>query len=261
MISNDLARLRALQLTDVDALAESAGDLDLALTTDGDAPPTSLATARAFWEGIILQPEANLRYFGIENASGEFVGGCSLQQIDMRNRHAELSIFLLTSAQRGKGVGLAATRLLLQYAFEVVNLERVYLGVYTFNQAGMRVYERAGFRYEGRLRHMLYYQGQWWDEWQMGILHAEWHAHQQPPADGLRLWHLADEPAALDLITRLLPGADAKATLRGWLQRLDQRLHSYQVEGVLVGLALPPATICIVAGDHRNDLEATLLRR
>lgn len=258
MLSNDVARLRALQLDDLDALAESADDLDLALTTDGDAPPISLAAARAFWEGIILQPDANLRYFGIENANGEFVGGCSLQQIDMRNRHAELSIFLLRQEQRGKGVGLAATRLLLQYAFEVVNLERIYLGVYAFNQAGMRVYERAGFRYEGRLRHMLRYQGQWWDEWLMGILRTEWQSHQQPPVDGLRPWHPADESAALDLIARLLPAAEAKPQLRCWLQHLDSPLHSYQADGRLVGLALPPDHICVVVQDYQVALHTIL---
>lgn len=255
MLSNDVARLRALQLDDLDALAESADDLDLGLTTDGDAPPISLAAARAFWEGIVLQPDLNLRYFGIENASGEFVGGCSLQQIDTRNRHAELSIFLLRQEQRGKGVGLAATRLLLQYAFEVVNLERIYLGVYAFNQAGMRVYERAGFRYEGRLRHMLRYQGQWWDEWLMGILRNEWQSHQRPPVDGLRPWHPADESTALNLIGRLLPAAEAKPQLRRWLQRLDQPLHSYQVDGKLVGLALPPDHICVVEPAHAATLQ------
>jgi RimJ/RimL family protein N-acetyltransferase len=236
MLKNDVARLRALQLGDIDRLAASYEDLDLQLTTDADAPPTSLAAARAFWEQIILTPDANLRYFGIEDAAGEFVGACSLQQIDFRNRHAELSIFLLRAEQRGKGIGLAATRLLLDYAFEGVNLERVHLGVYVFNQAGQRVYERAGFRYEGRLRHMLYYQGQWWDEWQMGLLRDEWRIQQQPPAEGLRPWHPVDEGAALDLIARLMPGGDGLAILRGWLQRLDGPLLSYQVEGRLVGL-------------------------
>jgi RimJ/RimL family protein N-acetyltransferase len=255
MLSNDVACLRALQLDDLDALAESAGDLDLALTTDGDAPPTSLVAARAFWEQIILTPEPNLRYFGIENAGGAFVGACSLQQIDLRNRRAELSIFLLRQEQRGQGIGLAATRLLLQYAFEVVNLERVYLGVYAFNQAGMRVYERAGFRYEGRLRHMLAYQGEWWGEWQMGLLRSEWQTHQQPPIDGFRPWHPADELAALDLITRLMPGVEAKAKLRHWLQNLDSALHIYQVDGKLVGLALPPA-VCIAEPAHAATLAA-----
>jgi RimJ/RimL family protein N-acetyltransferase len=258
MLANDLARLRALQLDDLEALAESVNDLDLQLTTDGDAPPTSAAAARAFWEPIILTPEPNLRYFGIENAEGAFIGACSLQQIDFRNRRAELSIFLLRQAQRGQGIGLAATRLLLAYAFEAVNLERLYLGVYSFNQAGLRVYERAGFRYEGRLRQMLYYQGQWWDEWQMGLLRTEWRVHQQAPPEGLRPWHPADEPAALDLIARLQPGTEAKATLRGWLQRLESALHSYQVGGKLVGLALPPAEVCVVEPGQQAALEAAI---
>ena len=82
-----------------------------------------------------------------------------------------------------------------------------------------------------------------------------WQSHQQPPVDGLRPWHPADESAALDLIGRLLPAAEAKARLQSWLQRLDQPLHSYQVDGKLVGLALPPGHICVVEPAHAATLQ------
>ncbi|HUN05945.1 MAG TPA: hypothetical protein PLQ56_05070 [Aggregatilineales bacterium] len=64
----------------------------------------------------------------------------------------------------------------------------------------------------------------------------------------------ADESAALDLIGRLLPVAEAKPHLRCWLQHLDSPLHSYRVDGKLVGLALPPDHICVVEPAHAAAL-------
>jgi RimJ/RimL family protein N-acetyltransferase len=236
--------LRALETRDLDSLISTYRDFDLQLTTDGDAPPLSDAQVRAFWTEIIEHPGDDLRYFAVEPlpgspGAGGMVGGCSLQHIDLRNRHAELAIFMVAQDWRGQGYGTEAVRLLLRYGFEVVRLDKVYLGVYDFNESGMRSYERVGFRYEGRLRQMLHYDGRYWDEWRMGILRGEWERYMQPPADGLRPYHPDDQDAALALIQRLrsLPDeASARAMLRRWWRLLDHEVWSYQVDNRLVGV-------------------------
>jgi RimJ/RimL family protein N-acetyltransferase len=238
-------RLRALETRDLDAILAAYLDLDLQLTTDGDSPPQSDVQVRALWEEIIADPGAELRYFAIEplagqEGAGQFAGACSLQHIDMRNRHAELGIWMASHAIRGLGYGTEAVRLLLNYAFEVTRLDKVHLGVYDFNEGGIRSYERVGFRYEGCLRNMLYYDGRYWDEWPMRILRAEWERDQQPPADGLRPYHPNDLDAAVDLIRRLWPDTpdaeSARTVLRRWWRQIDREVWGYQVEGKLVGL-------------------------
>ena len=47
------------------------------------------------------------------------------------------------------------------------------LGVYDFNPRARRVYEKCGFRLEGRLRHALLWEGQWHDELLMAILSSD----------------------------------------------------------------------------------------
>lgn len=243
-LTGDKIRLRPLEARDLPALCQSYSDLDLQLTTDGDAPPMSDIQVMAFWNDILTNPGPDLRYFALEALpgqphAGEIVGACSLQHIDLRNRHAELSIFMLSDDLRGLGVGTQAVRLLLRYGFEVLRLDKVYLGVYEFNEAGIRSYERVGFRYEGRLRHMLYYDGRYWDEWHMGILRSEWERGSQPSAEGLRPYHPADLDAALELIQAVqrLPDAEAARTVlrRCWRQS-DRSLYAYQAEGKLTGL-------------------------
>lgn len=236
--------LRALEHRDLDPIWEAYQDFDLELITSGDSPPYSDRWVRHFWGQRIDDPAPDMRYFAIEPlpgnpGAGRFAGMCNLQDIDMRNRHAELGIWLASRDLRGLGYGTDAIQALLPYAFEVTMLEKLYLGAYDFNEGGLRSYERVGFRYEGRLRHMIYYQGRWWDEWPMRILRSEWELMRQPPAEGLRPYHPADYEQALALLQRLLPAPDreaARAVLRRWWRQIDRDVYGYQVNGELVGL-------------------------
>lgn len=246
-LTGQKVKLRALESRDLEAIWAAYQDLDLELTTSGDTPPVSDVQVRDFWTAIIVDPGPDLRYFAIEPLPGQpdaggFAGACSLQHIDMRNRHAELGIWMARREGRGQGFGTEAVNLLLDYAFEVVRLDKVHLGVYDFNEAGLRTYERVGFRYEGRLRQMLYYDGRLWDEWPMGMLRSEWQTIRQPAADGLRPYHPADQEAALELIRQnILKDGDqeaARAMLRCWWRQIDRAVYGYQHEGALLGILM-----------------------
>lgn len=244
-LSGQKIKLRPLEARDLDGILPMYQDFDLQLTTDGDAPPLTDTQVRAFWEEIIAEPGPHLRYFAIEplvgnEGAGQFAGASSLQHIDLRNRHAELGIFMAAREMRGQGYGTEATRLLLNYGFEVLRLDKIYLGVYDFNEGGLRTYENIGFRYEGRLKNMLHYEGRYWDEWPMRILRVEWKRYSQPPSNGLRLYHPADLEAALNLIQeqRNLPDREAaRNLLRQWWRQIDRDVYGYQIEGRLVGVA------------------------
>jgi len=268
--------LRALEYRDLDPIWEAYKDLDLELITSGDSPPYSDRWVRNFWTQRIDDPAPDMRYFAIEAlpgnpGAGQFVGMITLQVIDMRNRHSELGVWLASRDLRGLGYGTDAIQTLLPYAFEVTMLEKLHLGVYDFNEGGIRSYERVGFRYEGRLRHMIYYEGRWWDEWPMRILRSEWDLMRRPPAEGLRPYHPADYDQALALLQRLLPTPDreaARAALRRWWRQIDRDLYGYQVDGTLVGLltleadAEKPALLeQVVDEKYRQEVTAVLRER
>jgi RimJ/RimL family protein N-acetyltransferase len=60
------------------------------------------------------------------------------------------------------------------YAFETLNLNKVWLHVLTSNERGIRAYERVGFRREGVLRQHLYREGRYQDLLSMAILREDW---------------------------------------------------------------------------------------
>jgi RimJ/RimL family protein N-acetyltransferase len=104
------------------------------------------------------------------------IGLCGLHEIDPRNHHAELGLVIGDPADWGRGLGADAARLMVSYAFDTVNLSRVWLEVYEDNPAARRIYERLGFQVEGTLRRHGFREGRWWDIQVMGMLAEEWRA-------------------------------------------------------------------------------------
>ena len=75
------------------------------------------------------------------------VGTAGLLGISHAHRCAEFAIFL--GERRGQGLGTEATRLALDFGFNVLRLRNVLLETLEWNVAGLTAYERAGFRRVG----------------------------------------------------------------------------------------------------------------
>jgi diamine N-acetyltransferase len=72
------------------------------------------------------------------------VGTAGLFGIAHAHGNAEFAIYL--GERRGQGLGTEATRLVLDFAFHVLQLRNVLLETLEWNLAGLTAYERAGFR-------------------------------------------------------------------------------------------------------------------
>ncbi|WP_073071710.1 GNAT family N-acetyltransferase [Thermosipho atlanticus] len=108
--------------------------------------------------------------FSIETLDGVLIGGTGLKDIDWINRSAEFGIGIFDKRYWNKGMGTEATRLMLKYSFEYLNLNRIYLRAYEFNKRAIRVYEKCGFLIEGKERQARYIKGKYWDVIRMSIL-------------------------------------------------------------------------------------------
>lgn len=89
--------------------------------------------------------------FGIET-DGKLIGLTSLDKINWISRNAYISIAIYDTNFWGRGIGEEATRLLLEYAFEYLNLYKINLEVYEYNERAIKLYKKIGFKEEGRLR-------------------------------------------------------------------------------------------------------------
>ncbi len=68
------------------------------------------------------------------------------------------------------------TERILRFAFEQMNLNKVSLGVFEFNERAIACYRKCGFVEEGRLREEYYQDGRYWDVIRMSILRREYDA-------------------------------------------------------------------------------------
>src|SRR5262245_35123602 len=86
--------------------------------------------------------------FAIESHDGEFLGLGMVVGIDSEGRQGEIG-YVLTPAARGRGAATRAVRLLTDWCFGDLGLERLQLLIDSTNAASERVAERAGYLREG----------------------------------------------------------------------------------------------------------------
>jgi RimJ/RimL family protein N-acetyltransferase len=113
------------------------------------------------------------RIFTIETHDGKVVGNIGLHNINSEWSNAEISIMIGEKQYWGKGFAADAISVMIEFAFNRMNLHRVYLHVNEANTGGIRCYEKAGFIREGVLREAQYFDGKYSNIIVMGILREE----------------------------------------------------------------------------------------
>jgi RimJ/RimL family protein N-acetyltransferase len=130
---------------------------------------------RSYWEGVKLEDEEAL-LLKIENSPLQFMLGAYLDDVrivgglgvfSMSDGFARFNGRIGLSIQMAySGQGLGSE--LMEYALELARmagLHRLDLTVRTFNEAGIRLYEKFGFQRVGLLKEVAFVDGQWFDEW------------------------------------------------------------------------------------------------
>jgi diamine N-acetyltransferase len=118
------------------------------------------------------EPEPSTANFTIyDRSDGAPVGTCALMNIS--HRHARATFGILLGERRGQGLGTDATRLTLDWGFNVLSLRNVILEVHPWNAGAIRAYEKAGFKLIGRRRDALVALGRRWDEIYMDAVASE----------------------------------------------------------------------------------------
>ncbi|MGM7719926.1 GNAT family N-acetyltransferase [Metabacillus sp. Hm71] len=114
-------------------------------------------------------------YKVVNDKTSAVIGHISLGQVDRKNRSARVGKVLIGDQQaRGQGIGQQMMTEILKVAFDDLHLHRVSLGVFDFNTAAIACYEKAGFKKEGLLRDARKIGDEYWSQWEMSILEAEW---------------------------------------------------------------------------------------
>lgn len=179
MIFGEKVRLRAMERTDLPRFVAWLNDPEVRRGISQFLPMSQAQEERWFETVLELPREEQPFAVDVRRRRWALVGSCGLFRFDRQARSAELGIMVGEKSLWGRGYGTATMRTLVRHGFDTLNLNRIYLRVYESNLRAMRVYDRVGFREEGRLRQDHFADGRYEDTVIMGLLREEWRARAQ----------------------------------------------------------------------------------
>jgi len=104
---------------------------------------------------------------------GKPIGTIQLYDFNEVDQSCKLGIRIGDRDYWGKGYGEDAIKTLLRYAFYELDIFRVSLKLYEYNERACKCYLKCGFKYEGRTRKSAFIDGKFYDEIIMGVLKSE----------------------------------------------------------------------------------------
>ncbi|MHA2289133.1 MAG: GNAT family N-acetyltransferase [Promethearchaeota archaeon] len=138
------------------------------------------------WEEVwfdALKQKEDMVHFSIllldQEDPEKIIGNCAIHNIDNKNRSCTCGITIGEKNYQNKGYGTEAMEMLVEYAFNTLNMNRMELSVWEFNTRAFKAYQKVGFVEEGRKRQARYHNGKYYDEIIMAILKDEWEKREK----------------------------------------------------------------------------------
>lgn len=174
LLTGNKVRLGAINGEDIDTIASWYANSDFLRYFD--KIPVYPKSRQELSEWIRESQSCNKSYsFAIRSIDkDDMVGYIELSNIQWWNGVANLGIGIGETKHRGSGYGKEAMKLILDFAFEELNLHRIQLNVFSYNKGAISLYEKLGFSREGVYREFIHRDGQRWDMYLYGILRQEW---------------------------------------------------------------------------------------
>jgi RimJ/RimL family protein N-acetyltransferase len=168
--------LRDISRDDIPVIHRWLSDPETVGLTTWRSPPQTTRETERFVEAQTSGDDPLNRAFVIllrENRARIGIVGCF--NIDWRNRSGELGIVIGEKKYRARGHGPEAMKLILAFGFEELNLHRLDLRVFDFNDRAIKSYRKCGLVEECRLREVLFRDGEYHDIVIMSILEDEYY--------------------------------------------------------------------------------------
>lgn len=160
MLNSEKIKLRYFETKDFDEILKIRSSTE-AYEFFFEYEPFNSKQQQTWWEQSYQKN--NEKNFIIADNEDNFLGTISLVNIDMRSKKAELGRFFISKENRGNHFGNISITLLLEYAFEHLNMNKIYLEVFAYNKQAIHLYEQIGFESEGLLQKHVFKNGKYCD--------------------------------------------------------------------------------------------------
>ncbi len=149
------------------------------------ARPLSPTQVKKLYEAVEkeIKESKNLYYFAIHtlpkaDLPERLVGFVKLFWIDWAHGNGFIQIGIGSPSDWGQGFGLDTLRLIVRFAFNELNLNRLTVRIPEYNLAALGLFRKAGFVEEVRRREAFQRDNRRWDDLHLGLLAAGWQPEQ-----------------------------------------------------------------------------------
>ncbi len=119
------------------------------------------------------RPRAKFQMAITLQENNQLIGLCGARKKSLNSADAEIG-YEIDPAYWGHGYAPEATRAIIDFGFQELHLHRIWATCVPENSASIRVLEKVGLQYEGRIRENRWMKNRWWDTLIYGILEHEW---------------------------------------------------------------------------------------
>lgn len=179
----DRVLLRPLEQKDLDADAQSATAVDSEADryqSEIDFPYSSEPDRTELEKRRKREPGDDAFFWIIENLEGENVGYINTFDCERRVGVFKYAILIRRPYWR-RGYASDAIKIVVRYYFRELGYQKLTALVYSFNERSLRMHEKLGFIFEGRLRRMIYTNGRHYDAIYFGMTKEEFDRLDPPP--------------------------------------------------------------------------------
>lgn len=185
VIEGEKVILRPFQSTDWEQMVEILNDANLkkltgSVSNDEEAnTPFTIDEIEKMKEWYYTRNEQidRLDLAIVEKHSMQVIGEVVFNEYDEDAGNVNFRI-LIGKNGRNKGLGTQAVKLFIDYGLKVLGIHRIELEVYRFNERAERVYQKAGFRFEGMKRENFIYNNNYIDTKIYAILQSDYIANE-----------------------------------------------------------------------------------
>jgi len=158
MFHGERVTLRPMLESDLPTYLEYRNDIDLHFLSSDDPPtPITIENLKAKFDS---HDSTKAPWFAIE-FQGRFIGQCIVYDINYFHRNCAIGLTIGDKDCRGIGLGSEVVNLLCMYAFDLLNMEKVWLQTTGNNKAAIQCYKKCGFVVEGVQKNHVWYAGKY----------------------------------------------------------------------------------------------------
>jgi RimJ/RimL family protein N-acetyltransferase len=162
MIAGEHVILRAFEREDAERCYRWMNDPNIVRTLKTRYPIAFVSETE--WLERAMHPGTDERHFAIERKDDRtHIGNASIHEIDWVSRTGWFGLFIGEPAAWNRGFGSDAIRASVRFAFDDMNLEKLRINVFDYNDRAKHVLETLGFVQEGLLRREFYREGTYHD--------------------------------------------------------------------------------------------------